>query len=277
MEPSARPGRRPRTTGSLFLVGGRVIVLGTCGAWPEAGRACCGFVVEYEGYRVVIDLGYGTLPRLLTLLNSSVGEGIDAMVVTHEHPDHMVDVHGLFRARCYGWSDSPSLALYAPRGVLDRLCGMEDGADGIASVLRVFDWRPLPSTRQRVGPFDLDSYPLPHYVPNAGVRLSAPGLTVAYTGDTGPHSSLADLGRHADLYIVDATDWRRHAEASASPDTMNLTARAAGEAATKAGARRLLLTHFWPGNDREIARLEAAEVFDGEVIVAEEGLEIPLP
>lgn len=220
---------------------GRVVVLGTCGAWPEAGRACSGFVVEYEDYRVVIDLGYGTLPHLLALLGSSIGKGVDAVVVTHEHPDHMVDVHGLFRARCYGWPNSPPLPLYAPRGVLDRLCGMEDDENGAASVHRVFDWKPLPSTRQRLGPFDLDSYPLPHYVPNAGVRLSAPGLTVAYTGDTGPHPSLADLGRHADLYIVDATSWRRSAEASAGPDTMNLTARAAGESAAKAGARRLLL------------------------------------
>ena len=77
----------------------RLIVLGGCGAWPEGGRACSGFVLEHQGFRVVLDLGYGTLPRLLSLLGSAGGEGIDAVIVTHRHPDHMIDLHGLLRAR----------------------------------------------------------------------------------------------------------------------------------------------------------------------------------
>jgi ribonuclease BN (tRNA processing enzyme) len=105
-------------------------------------------------------------------------------------------------------------------------------------------------------------------VPNAGVRLSAPGLVVAYTGDTGPDPALADLGRDADLFIVDATD-RPEAH-------LNLTARQAGEAATAAGAHRLMLTHFWPGNDRDRARADAAEAFPGEILVADEDAVIDL-
>ncbi len=85
----------------------RLIVLGGCGAWPEGGRACSGFVLEHRGFRVVLDLGYGTLPRLLGLLGSPGGEGIDAMIVTHRHPDHMIDLHGLLRARWYGRPGAP--------------------------------------------------------------------------------------------------------------------------------------------------------------------------
>jgi ribonuclease BN (tRNA processing enzyme) len=113
-------------------------------------------------------------------------------------------------------------------------------------------------------------------VPNAGVRLSTPGFTLAYTGDTGPDPALAELGRDADLYIVDATD--RWQQASIPPRTsgpsMNLTSREAGEAAAAAGARRLLLTHFWPGNDRNSSRAAAAETFPGEILIADEGLVI---
>lgn len=58
---------------------------------------------------------------------------------------------------------------------------------------------------------------------------------------------------------------------------MHLSARDAGAAAAAAGARRLLLTHFWPGNDRGRSRADAAERFTGEILLAEEGLEIPLP
>ena len=80
---------------------GRLVVLGGCGAWPEPGRACSGFLLEHDGFRVALDLGYGTLPRLLSLLGSTTAVGLDAVVVTHDHPDHVVDLHGLLRARLY--------------------------------------------------------------------------------------------------------------------------------------------------------------------------------
>lgn len=73
-------------------------MLGSCGAWPEPWRACSGFVLELDGFRVVLDLGYGTLLRLLGHLDSPVADGVDAVVVTHHHPDHAIDLHGLFRA-----------------------------------------------------------------------------------------------------------------------------------------------------------------------------------
>jgi len=255
----------------------RLTVLGSCGGWPEAGRACSGYVLEHDGARVVLDLGYGTLPRLLGLLRSSAADGIDAVVVTHAHPDHVVDLHGLFRARWFARRDAPPIPLYAPDGVLDLLAGLEDGNAGALG--RVFAATPLPTSPCRVGPFLLESWALPHHVPNAGVRLTAPGLTVAYTGDTGPDPALPLLGRDADLFVMEATD--RHQRPGATPappgPRMGLTAREAATAAASASARRLLLTHFWPGNDRWASRAAAAELFPGEVIVAEEGLEIALP
>jgi ribonuclease BN (tRNA processing enzyme) len=77
----------------------QVTVLGSCGAFPEPGRACSGFAVDWDGYRLVLDLGYATLPRLLA--HWPDGE-LDAVAITHEHPDHCVDLHGLFRMRFYG-------------------------------------------------------------------------------------------------------------------------------------------------------------------------------
>jgi len=251
----------------------RFVVLGSCGAWPEPGRACSGYLLEHAGTRIVLDLGYGTLPRLLAELGSTAGDGIDAVVVTHAHPDHMVDLHGLFRARRYARRDAPPIPLYAPPRVFDLVVELEDGDR--AAVDAVFAARPLPGCPYPVGPFLLQSWPLPHYVLNAGVRLTAPGLTVAYTGDTGPCEALANLGRDADLFIVDATDWHQQSAAPRGP-SLNLTARQAGAAAAAAGARRLLLTHFWPGNDRPLSAADAATQFDGEVLLADEGLEIGL-
>jgi ribonuclease BN (tRNA processing enzyme) len=251
-------------------------VLGSCGAWPEPNRACSGFLLEHNGFRVVLDLGHGTLPRLLAHCPDGAA-AVDAVVITHEHSDHCVDLNGLFRARYFVAAQAklPKIPLYCTAGVLDRVGHLEPSG----SLLETFDVREFPRHEQ-VGPFRLDSTPLPHFVPNFGVRLTAPGLTVAYTGDTGPDGALASLGEDADLYIVEAS----HAEPPAEPPAgqpadrprSQLSAREAGEWARRAGARRLMLTHFWPGSDREASVAAAAERFDGEIIAAGEDLTVEL-
>ncbi|MGH7921975.1 MAG: MBL fold metallo-hydrolase [Candidatus Dormibacteraceae bacterium] len=254
---------------------GRLLVLGSCGAWPEPGRACAGFLLEHRGFRIVLDLGYGTLPRLLSALDSTVGDGLDAALVTHRHPDHCVDLHGLLRARWFGRRGAPPLPLYAPEDVVDRLVELEDGDRG--AVDAVFRWHPLPAPPAPVGPFWLTSVPVPHYVPTAGVRLAAPDLIVAYTADAVPDPCLVELGRDADLFIVDATT-RDQQPGSPPSDGVDLDLRDvdAGRLAAAAGAHRLLLTHFWPGNDREASRQAAAQAYPGPIQLAGEGLSIDL-
>lgn len=243
----------------------QLTVLGSCGGFPEPGRACSGFAVDWDGYRLVLDLGYGTLPRLLARWPDG---GVDAVVITHEHPDHCIDLHGLFRARFYGGDGGRKLPLYCPLGVLDRLGGLEPDVDLHA----VFDVHALPAT-ERLGPFDLTSQLLPHHVPNAGIRLEADEVVVAYSGDTGPDPKLAELGRDADLFIVEATD--RDGE-TLQPQRRLMTSAEAGHWARQAGARRLMLTHFWPGNDRAASMAAARAEFHGDVLGAEEGLIVPL-
>lgn len=231
-------------------------VLGSCGAYPEPGRACSGFAVESAGFRLVLDLGYGTLSRLLDLWP----DGVNAVVITHEHPDHCADLHGLFRMYHYGRLGR--LPLYCPPGVLERLQGLEPEV----ALGEVFDVHPLPGAHA-VGPFELTGLVLPHFVPNAGVRLTSDRV-LAYTGDTGPDEALAALGRDADLFIVEATD--RPGDTSG----LLMTAAEAGRWAANAGARRLMLTHFWPGNDRDTAVAAAGKAFDGEVLAATEGMSL---
>jgi ribonuclease BN (tRNA processing enzyme) len=252
----------------------QLTVLGGCGAWPEPDRACAGFLLEHHGARIAIDLGYGTASRLFAALGSAEADGLDAVIISHHHPDHMVDLHALLRARYMGRPGAAKIPLYAPDGVLARLTELQDGDR--TAVSRVFDWHPIPAPPQDAGPFRLESVLLPHYVPNAGVRLSAPDLTVAYTGDTGPAPALADLGRDCDLFIADATSWEQRHGPQQGP-ALNLSALQAGQAAAAAAARRLLLTHFWPGNDRLASRDDAATAFGGEILLADEGSVVALP
>jgi ribonuclease BN (tRNA processing enzyme) len=243
----------------------QVTVLGSCGAFPEPGRACSGFAVDWDGYRLALDLGYATLPRLLGHWPDGA---LDAVAITHEHPDHCIDLHGLFRTRLYGIPAQPRLPLYCPPGVLDRLAGLEPDVD----LTEVFDPHPLPGT-YRAGPFELTGVPLPHSVPNAGIRVQAGEIALAYSGDTGPDPMLAELGREADLFIIEATD--RDGETQ-RPVRSLMTSAEAGRWGRQAGARRLMITHFWPGNDRAASKAAASAEFDGDVLTAEEGLTVEL-
>lgn len=119
--------------------------------------------MSWDDYRLVLDLGYATLPRLLA---HSPDGAVNAVVITHEHSDHCIDLHGLFRMRFYGGTRRPKLPLYCSRGVLARLGGLEPEVD----LRTVFEVHAMPGTHQ-VGPFTLTSVPLPHFVPNTGVRL----------------------------------------------------------------------------------------------------------
>jgi ribonuclease BN (tRNA processing enzyme) len=133
----------------------------------------------------------------------------------------------------------------------------------------VFDPRPLPGSYE-VGPFRLEGRLLPHHVPHAGVRLTAPGLTLAYSGDAGPDRHLGELVAEADLLIAGAT------LQGPATDPYLLNAFQAGEWAACAGAARLLLTHFWPGAERGRSAAEAGTAYAGEILAACEGMVLPV-
>ncbi|MET7995643.1 MBL fold metallo-hydrolase [Amycolatopsis sp. NPDC005232] len=241
----------------------RLTVLGSCGAWPEPGRACAGFLLSQGNHHVVLDLGYGAASRLFTHV---AAKDLDAVVITHEHPDHIADLTALSRAWHYTVEDQ-RLPLHCTPGVLRRL----EAAEPRPHPATIFDIHTF-ARPETVGPWQLTSTPLPHHVPNHGVRLSSPHGTAAYSGDTGPSRLLVELARDADLLICEAT---LQGEPPDEPRRL-LTAAEAGRTAAEAGVRTLLLTHFWPGADRSVSAAEARREFDGEVLIADEGLTIEL-
>jgi ribonuclease BN (tRNA processing enzyme) len=127
--------------------------------------------------------------------------------------------------------------------------------------------------RFEVGPFEVDTWLLPHFVPNAGLRLTSRGTVLSYTGDTGPCPELIDLARDADLFLAEAT----FAEHVPSDDARYLSsARQAGEYAAEAGVGHLLLTHLWPGSAPEPAEAAARRAYSGEIGIASEDLVVHL-
>ena len=245
----------------------RVIVLGGCGAWPAAGQACAGHLVEHEGFQLVVDLGYATLPRLLEW---TTAERVDAALFSHGHPDHYADLRPLLRARALREDPSAALPLFAPPEALQRVLAL-DRPGMLDNSYRLHDF--VPGACFDIGPFRTETWALPHFVPNAGLRLTAGARVVAYTGDTGPSAQIPDLARDADLFIAEAT-YPEQVPADAAQFLSS--ARQAGADAALAGARRLLLTHLWPGSDAEAAVRAAREAYRGPIDVARPGQVIDL-
>ena len=169
----------------------RLTVLGGCGAWPEAGQACSGFLVEQDGFRLLVDAGYATLPRLLQLVSAAQ---LDAVYISHGHPDHCADLNPLLRARALGGEPPPPLPVYAPPGALDAVLAL-DRPGMLAGAYAVTEFRP--GDRLRIGPFQAATRLLPIgcRTPACGWRR---GRVLAYTGDSGgPESPPGPGGRPA--------------------------------------------------------------------------------
>jgi len=246
----------------------KLTVLGGCGAWPTADQACSGYVVEHEGFRLLLDPGYATLPRLLAQMSA---EDVDAVLVSHGHPDHCADLNPLLRARALSEDPPPALPVHALPGAVDAVLAL-DKPRMLADAFTLRDF--AVGRRFDVGPFQVESWALPHFVPNAGVRLTAGGRVLAYTGDTGPSEDIAVMARDADLLLAEATFAERMPPGH-DPRYLS-TARQAGADAARAGVRRLALTHLWPGTDQAAARAAARHACpaDVDIDVATPGLAI---
>ena len=240
----------------------RLTVLGGSGAWPAPGGGCSGYLVEHEGFRVLIDPGYATVPRLLELLPAAE---LDAVLVTHGHPDHCADLNPLLRARVLG-GGAPALPVHALPGSLDAVLALDQPPmlDGS------YELHDLAAT-ERIGPFAVRSAGLPHFVPNRGVRLTAGDAALAYTGDAAAADAVVPLARDAAVFLaeasfVDTVPERQRAGLN--------TAAEVGRQAAAAGVARLVLTHLFPTTDHEAARAAAAASFAGPLDVAVPGLAV---
>ncbi|MGH9129348.1 MAG: MBL fold metallo-hydrolase [Acidimicrobiales bacterium] len=224
-------------------------VLGCDGGYPGPGGATSGYLVRAAGLSVVVDLGHGALANLQ--LHHDLNT-IDAVVLSHEHPDHWADLEGLAVARM-GAPERPPLAVYAPGGLRSHV--YHDGAG-------MFDWR-LVSDGDRVelGAIRLGFSRTDHGPETLALRVDAEGSSLGYTADTGPDWSLSALGTGLDLGLCEAT-WLAPDEGGAA---RHLSARQAGAMASEAGVRRCVLTHRRPGLAAEASFAEGSEAYGSAV------------
>src|SRR6266536_5864778 len=195
--PRSRRGSEPGPGRSVSAM--NITVLGGSGAWPTPRQACSGYLAESDGFLLLIDPGYASLPRLL---EHTAASAVDAVLVSHGHPDHCADLNPLLRARALSEDPPGPMPVHALPGAVGAVLALDaPGTLAGSYVLRNF----TAPGRFSIGPFDVGSWMLPHFVPNAGLRLTAGGTVLAYTGDTGPSPDIVTLARDADLLLAEAT------------------------------------------------------------------------
>ncbi|MDH2414009.1 MBL fold metallo-hydrolase [Nocardioides sp. CER19] len=253
-------------------------IVGCSGSYPGPESAASCYLVEADGsdgqggrrtWRILLDLGNGALGALQRYVDPL---SIDAVLLSHLHADHCIDMTSYYVLRRYHPSGhQPPIPVWGPKGTARRLARAYD-LPRKPGMQEEFEFHQLRGGFE-VGPFRITPVEVDHPVPAYAFRIEVAGTVLAYTGDTGPTDALLDLARDVDLLLAEASF--RHGDDN--PESLHLTGVQAGEVAAKAGAKRLVLTHIPPWHDSATMLAEAGTAYDGPAELAVAGAVYPLP
>ena len=239
---------------------GTLTVLGCDGSYPGPGGAASGYLVRTAAATIWLDAGSGTFARLQEVCFPGT---VDAIVLSHDHPDHWSDIESFAVWARHQNAGEPHLVL-APPGLRERSYFGDDPS---------FDWREVePSFRIDVHGLRCSFVATDHGPPTLAVRIEKSDALpddkpFAYSADTGPDWSVEELGDDIGLFLCEAT-YTKDREG----DFRHLSGRQAGIMAGGAGVGDLVVTHRWPTVGADALALEAAEAFGRAVYQAAPGL-----
>jgi ribonuclease BN (tRNA processing enzyme) len=248
----------------------QLTILGSGTAIPVPDRFPAGYLVELPGIKAMVDCGPGTLRRLAA---AGVPLGrLDAVLLTHYHTDHCADLAALlFALRSPHFAGRAPLQLFGAPGLqrlVDKLTEAWPWLAPRGYELRVTEITP---GRFALGCAEVTAFAIRHTAQSLGYRLTTAAGTMAFSGDADTCDELVELARGADVFVCDA----------ATPDGQkldgHLTPGLAAEHAARAGAKTLVLTHFYPECEGHDLHAMAAHRFAGNVVLAEDLLRLELP
>jgi ribonuclease BN (tRNA processing enzyme) len=243
----------------------RLTVIGCSGSFPGPESAASCYLVEAEGHRVLLDLGSGALGALAR--HMSIYD-VDAVLLSHLHPDHCFDLASFHVARRYHPDGvPPRIPVYGPPGVARRMAEA-NGVERPSGLEGEFDFREFRDGGcYDLGPLRVTVALVAHPVPCFAMRVEHDGGSFVYSGDTGPCGALVELARGADLLLCEAS----YLDGAKNPPDLHMTGRDAGEHAASAGVGRLVLTHIPPWYDGAAALAAARSAFHGHLDLARPG------
>jgi ribonuclease BN (tRNA processing enzyme) len=245
----------------------RLTIVGCSGSYPgpSSPASCYLLEADHEGrtWRVLIDLGSGALGALHRYADPL---SIDAVLVSHLHADHCLDLCGYYVMRKYHPSGhQPPIPVWGPPDTAHRLARAYDLPldPGMTEEFDFCTW----DGPVELGPFAVTPMAVAHPVDAFALRIRAGGATLAYTGDTGPTPVLDDVARDADLLLAEAS----FRSQDPNPPDLHLTGADGGGVAARAGVKRLVITHVPPWFDPQDALAEAMSAYDGPTELAVTG------
>ena len=254
-------------------------MLGKSPSWQDAGGACSGYLIETETTKVLLDCGNGVFGKLRERIDYTE---LDAVIVSHLHADHFLDLVSYSYALIYAprqqpvpvhtWDGTAEPAhprLIAPPGATEtfrRVVGAWGNDDLIESAFRIEEYSP--GGRVEAGDLTARFHPVPHFVEAFAVRINAEASgDLVYSADTRPGKEIVEAARDADLLLIEGTLPRPERTGNRG----HLTPEEAGRHAREAGARRVVITHISDELGEEWAREEGERGYGGPVEIAREG------
>lgn len=243
-------------------------MVGNSGSYPgpDSPASCYLLESEHEGrtWRILLDLGNGSLGALQRYADPLQ---IDAVLFSHLHADHCLDLCGYYVMRKYHpLGPQPQIPVWGPAGTGDRLAtAYELPLD--PGMHEEFDFGAYAGQEVRIGPFEVAAVAVNHPVDAYALRVRADDRTLVYSGDTAACPALTEHAMAADLFLCEAS----FLETAANPPDIHLTGAEAGHVGTDAGVHRLLLTHIPPWHDPQKVLAEARSSYAGDVALAAPG------
>ncbi|WP_371796113.1 MBL fold metallo-hydrolase [Streptomyces sp. NBC_01718] len=244
----------------------KLTVVGCSGSFPSAGSACSSYLVEADGFRLLLDMGNGALGELQRHIGLY---DLDAIFLSHLHADHCIDMCAYFVVRYYrhdGGRSEP-IPVYGPDGTEQRLTAAHGDTPSDRAMSEVFDFHTLKSGSFDIGPFSVRTEKVCHPVDTFGIRIEHDGRSLTYSSDTGTCEVLDELAEGTDLFLCEASFTHGKEDI---PD-LHLNGREAGEIAAHGKVGRLILTHIPPWTDADRNLTDARAIYGGPVELAVPG------
>jgi len=247
----------------------RLTVVGMAGSFPGPDSPASCYLLEHDGHRVVLDLGNGAIGALQRYADPY---SIDAVVLSHLHADHCLDLTAYYVMRKYRpQGPAPAIPVLGPTGTACRMAAAYDLPEE-PGMTGEFEFQDHVAVTE-VGPFRITTAPANHPVEAYSLRVEAGGRSLVFSGDTGRTDALVELSRGADLALFEASFLSRYENL---PPDLHLTAAEAAEHATRAGVEHLVLTHLVPWTPQDETLEEAAAVYAGALDLASPGLVVDI-